>query len=270
MKLLESVKNWVLDAIQTSNSHLPEDLYKSCNRTLQVDRKTFRKAIATLVDQGDLKYVYRYGHSFLEASFDRPVHVSAHVVITPPRISFHCESQIKVIRIAPGISFGIGDHPSTILALRMIDTVFYEPEFKQRLWPQRALDIGTGSGILAIGLSLMGVQSVIGIDTDACALYEAQANVRLNQLDDRIRIGSDPIESIVEKVSLIAANLRYPTLYALFPQIHRILESDGKVVFSGIKQDEVDSLLSVYTQNSFVCNKIDRLRDWSAILLTKV
>ena len=113
----------------------------------------------------------------------------------------------------------------------------------------RALDIGTGSGVLAIAAVSMGIKDAVGIDIDPCARDEAQKNIKLNGLEHRINILDTSIEDIKESYFLITANLRYPTLKRLCPHIVKITQKKGAVVVSGIKSDEVEDLVNDFSNS---------------------
>ena len=94
-------------------------------------------------------------------------------MLVPHGLSFTGDPGDVVIRLRHGISFGSGDHPTTRLALRGIEQVFFETGQLINKSSDSALDIGTGSGVLAIACLLLGVKRAIGIDTDSCARKES-------------------------------------------------------------------------------------------------
>ncbi len=226
-------------------------------------------AIRELVAAGELAYVFEHGRTFLAPSFDRPVSVAPRIVLTPPGKKIQPSSEVVVVYISPGISFGGGHHPTTRLALRGVEFALTHGRVTLGGPGSRMLDIGTGSGVLAIAALKLGIEYAIGIDLDPCALAEAKANVWLNGLESRIGISDAPAESITGSFNLIAANLRLPTLLRLAPGLKRWATSDAAVVVSGLSPEEKATLLSVYERQSFRQVWWDEEEEWLGLALRK-
>ena len=126
----------------------PPALEKKLLEDHGLTRKQAKAIIRELVSAGELAYTYEFGSTFLELSFNKPVRVSTHVVLTPPGHHFQPQSQDVVIQINPGAAFGDGRHPTSRLAVRGIETVLklYNPDIPDILDVDadhsRALDIG--------------------------------------------------------------------------------------------------------------------------------
>jgi ribosomal protein L11 methyltransferase len=113
----------------------------------------------------------------------------------------------KRLVLDPGVSFGSGYHPSTRSCLDLLVRLY------RRDSPQRVLDLGTGSGILALAAARLGARRVIAVDQQPLAVETALANVRLNRLEEvvEVRLG-DAMAALSESVDLIVANLQYDIL----------------------------------------------------------
>jgi ribosomal protein L11 methyltransferase len=131
------------------------------------------------------------------------------------------------------------------------------------------LDIGTGSGVLVIAAVKLGIQTGLGLDLDPCALWEAKANVHLNGLDDRIVISDCPAEDVQETFTLIAANLRPPTLLRLAPTIAGLAGPNGALVLSGIRAGEHHEVLSAFHGLNFEREWIEKEEEWAGLMLKK-
>lgn len=127
------------------------------------------------------------------------------------------------------------------------------------------MDIGTGSGVLAIGAALLGARSVLALDVDPCALWEARANVALNGLDDRIRVSADPVEALAQTFDLVLANLRLPTLLGLVPTMSRMLGDEGVLVISGIRPEEAFELMKSGAVHGFEPCWLKESQGWVGI-----
>ena len=127
--------------------------------------------------------------------------------------------------IAPDGAFGSGLHPTTAMMLERAGRVTPRP--------QRVLDVGTGSGILALGLLRLGAQSAVGTDIAAVALSAAQANAARNGLSARFSVNSNlPTE---ETFDVVLANVRARVIERLMPQLSAAVAPGGLLLASGIR-----------------------------------
>ena len=266
-----AVRQKVFETVSESSKKLTYgELEKRLSQKFAVPKKALKTAISELVEDRQLIYTYNLGCSFLEKSFNKPTRISKRVVLKPPGMHYTPESHEVVIVIPQGASFGSGEHPTTRLAVRGIEAALSGKICFSKTNHSRALDIGTGSGILAIVAVGLGIKKALGIDIDPCSRSEAKKNIRLNHMEDRIRILDRDIENINEKFFLITANLRYPTLSRLCSLISKITEKPGMVVVSGIKTDEVTDILNSYTRKGFRCTWKAVEKEWAGMVFVKV
>jgi ribosomal protein L11 methyltransferase len=197
------------------------------------------------------------------------VRISDHVVVKPPGHRFKPAPDDVVIRIQPGAAFSGGRHPTTRLSVRAIEYVLKTVRPSWLSADCSVLDIGTGSGILAMAAVCLRVKKGLGIDIDPCAVAEARRNVDLNNLQDRLVISDRKIEAIDSTYSLVIANLRYPSLKNFYPQITRLTDNGGWVVLSGFRIHEIQDLLGFYVGQHFkpIWNADEH--DWAAIALKR-
>ena len=144
-----------------------------------------------------------------------------------------------VLSIEPGAVFGTGAHETTRLCLKLI-----ERYTKQGF---RMLDVGCGSGILAIASLLLGAETAHGIDIDPSAVRISTENARVNGVQDRYDCFCGSLTEQAEgKYDLVAANIVADILLQLLPEIPSVLKSDGILLLSGIvdtrEQDILDAL----------------------------
>jgi len=254
---------------ETNRKMTPGDVEKAVAEAAGVDRRKVRLAIRDLVGLRKLTYTYVYGTSFVERSFDRPVRLSKRIVIKPPKLAYQPRPGEIVVSIAQGAAFGNGAHPSTCLALRALDDAFSENRCAQLQTPLKGLDIGTGTGILAIALAKLGVQTVLGIDIDPCAVSEAAHNVSLNQVFEQVEISNTPLEDLTSQFSIIVANIAHPTLSRKAPFLSARTEANGMLILSGFKEYASKDVRESYTNQglTFVREELDR--EWTCVVLRK-
>jgi ribosomal protein L11 methyltransferase len=190
-----------------------------------------------------------------------PFRVGRRFLIVPP---WHRETERDrvTIVIEPAQAFGTGHHPTTAGALRALENIVTSQK------PRSMLDAGTGSGVLAIAASLIGVRNLVAIDIDPIAIENAVANARLNQIEKSIRFSSIPITSIRRRFDLIVANILSHTLIELAPHLKRILAPNGRLVLGGFLADEADQLLSHY-RPALRCLSRKTHRGWTTLVMAK-
>jgi ribosomal protein L11 methyltransferase len=168
------------------------------------------------------------------------------------------------------VSFGNGEHPTTRLAIRGVEYALSSGRLFNGRQNTSALDIGTGSGILAIAAVLLGINRAIGIDIDPVARSEAKKSILINNLSKRISIHNRSLDDINQQFSLITANLRYPTLKKLYSRLDHITEPKAVVVISGLKTSEMSDVEKFYTQKSFKLEISEVEKGWGAMVFKKI
>lgn len=260
----------ILEFIATSLTKVtPTDLEKTLAQHCDISRKNIRTIISELVSEGEISYSYHYGRTFIEKSYNRPVRVSDAVILKPPGITWVSKPGDVVIELLHGESFGTGSHPTTRLSIMGIEHVVQRISFFEAQEKASALDIGTGTGVLAIIAVKFGFRHAVGTDIDACARNEARKNIQINGLEDSIEICEAGGEPSDKTFSLIMANLRCPTIKQLCPTISHISAPKSAVVISGIKTDEVDDVLDSYTRKDFSCVWNSSEKGWAGLVLVR-
>lgn len=161
----------------------------------------------------------------------KPLRVGKRLLIVPT-----WEDVIKlpddlVMRIDPGMAFGTGGHETTRLCLELLESVMDDGAL---LAQPSLLDLGTGSGILAMAASLLGCGRILALDIDPEAVAVARENIALNNLSDCIESGTTPLESLLEKYDIILANILAEELVRLSPYLASRLKLGGALILSGI------------------------------------
>ena len=147
---LGEIRQMAMDIISRSERRLtPGELEKTMAQTVIIEKRAFKEAIRSLVEDNEIVYTYNFGCSFLEKSMNRPTRISKRIVLKPPGTCYETSSDDIVINLEHGASFGSGEHPTTRLAVRGIEHALSANASLQGTKPTLALDIGTGSGILA-------------------------------------------------------------------------------------------------------------------------
>ena len=147
----------------------------------------------------------------------------------------------RVLTLADEPAFGTGLHPTTALCLDAVHGACAGTP------PDRVLDVGTGSGVLALAALMLGVPRALGIDVDDAALHAARENARLNGLDGRLELSCGGPESITGTWPLVLANILAAPLIEMGPVLVRRVGRRGRLVLSGIPEGVSGDVDHAYT-----------------------
>jgi len=189
------------------------------------------------------------------------VRVGRLVVAPPWDIPPGLPHDTQLIVIPPSMGFGTGHHETTRLCLALLQDL--------DLRSKRVVDVGTGSGVLAIAAVLLGAGSVEGIDFDEDALSSARQSVAVNGLDGRIRLRAADIRSDRTAVAdVVTANLTGALLVAVAPALASLADGGGSLILSGFQPPEAASVLDAFAPFASVVSLIVD-GDWHAAHLLR-
>lgn len=178
--------------------------------------------------------------------FFTPVQAGGVFEILPPWLADKGADGRTHIVIEPKMAFGTGHHPTTALCLRLIGDLKESGRLDSR---PEFLDLGTGSGILAIGLALLGCRGV-GLDIDPQAVACAEENAAANGVAGSLALATGSMDCLVpgKTFDLIVANILSGPLIALSTDIAAHLAPGGVLVLSGILAEQAPGVASAYTR----------------------
>ena len=177
------------------------------------------------------------------------VRVGRLVVAPPWDIPPGLPHDTHLIVIPPSMGFGTGHHETTRLCLRLLQDL--------DLRGKRLVDVGTGSGVLAIAAVLLGAGSVEGIDYDEDALTSARESVAVNGLSGRIRLRAADIRSDrTAAADVVTANLTGALLVAVAPELASIADAGGSLILSGFQPPEAASVVAAFAPFATVASLI--------------
>ncbi|MBU0673754.1 MAG: 50S ribosomal protein L11 methyltransferase [Proteobacteria bacterium] len=171
-----------------------------------------------------------------------------------------------VLKLSCGDSFGSGSHPSTQLAMKGLEDI-YEGG---RPFPGRVLDVGCGSGILALSCALFGATTVSGIDISREAVVIAEANALGNGLADQVRFTTESLGQICEPVDLLVANLSAAVMEGMVADFARLVVPGGLLLLSGLQGRQHLEMADRLAVLGFKCRKRYQEGKWWALLLAAV
>ncbi|WP_128102918.1 MULTISPECIES: 50S ribosomal protein L11 methyltransferase [Paenibacillus] len=228
------------------------------------------------INVGDVRYETRTvdENDWADAwkKYFKPVRVSERLTIKPTWEEYTPESpDEKIIELDPGMAFGTGTHPTTSLCLRTLETVIQGGE--------EVIDVGTGSGILAIGAVQLGAKHVLALDLDPVAVSSAKENAHLNGLDDRITVkesdllsvlgSEDPTLGVKLPVKVIVANILAEIIMLFVDDVYNALEPGGIYIASGIWKNKEQLVHDGLIAAGFEISAVHRDEDWLAYVARK-
>ncbi len=193
--------------------------------------------------------------------------VTERLVIRPPWEDYAPEAGELVVTIYPGMAFGTGRHPTTLLCLRALEQVWGQ-DLPEAASPWGVLDVGTGSGILALAAARLGA-AVLAIDVDPEAVAAALENVRLNALEEKVLVEPTLLQAIRQQFALILANLTTLDLLHLADSLTGRLLSGGALIISGFLEKDRAELEARFlglglTEAGYLAQE-----DWGALILRR-
>jgi ribosomal protein L11 methyltransferase len=174
----------------------------------------------------------------------QPVRAGRSLVVVPPWDRDDHGGRRRVV-IHPGMAFGTGQHATTLGCLEALESLASPP-------PARALDVGTGTGVLAIALAKLGVRKVVGLDLDPQAITAARGNVRRNAIAGRVALACRGLEDAVPVPAagrgypLVVANLYVDALVELAPVVAARVAAGGHLVTSGVLRSQQGRVRAAY------------------------
>lgn len=172
--------------------------------------------------------------------------------------------QEKDIIIDPGVSFGSGLHVTTSMCMQLIEKCGTQGH---------VLDIGTGTGILAIMAAKCGAQEVIAVDLDEQAVIQAKKNVLCNEVSSRVKVQQSDLVAALAGVSyradLVVANLVTDAILALFTEIGHYMDMQGKLIISGIIDERIQEIRSAASKYGFIILEEHLQEGWYALCLKR-
>ena len=188
----------------------------------------------------------------------KPTKVTKSLVVKPTWEDYEKKEGELVIEIDPGMAFGTGTHETTSLCLELIEKYIKAGD--------DVLDVGCGSGILAIAAGLLGAKDVLGIEIDPVAVEIGNSNVRLNGLSENVKVVyGDLTKGVDFKADLVAANLMADIVKILSADVARHIKPGGIYISSGILAQLADDVGAVIKKCGFEIEEVRIKGEWCAI-----
>jgi ribosomal protein L11 methyltransferase len=191
----------------------------------------------------------------------KPFPVGKRLVIKPAWEPYEPGPNQVMIHIDPGMAFGTGKHETTQLCLELLE---------ENISPGlRVLDVGTGSGILAIAAAKLGASQVLGIETDPVAIQYARENLIKNAVQSKLTLYLGSLESLSpvnEPFDLVLMNIRPQVILSLIEPLKKYLKPTSILILSGILETEGREFIKALKLKSLVIKKQKLKGEWIALV----
>jgi ribosomal protein L11 methyltransferase len=188
--------------------------------------------------------------------------VSSRLVVCPTWRSYRPREGEAVVRLDPGMAFGTGQHPTTLMCLRALEELL-RPGMD-------VLDLGTGSGILALAAARLGAASVLALDIDLQAVAAARDNVRLNRLGAVVQVEEGGLDGAARAAfDLAMANINAAVIVEMAPALAEVLRAGGVLVVAGFSAESAERVVGALTSTGLVVERTLADGDWRALVARK-
>ncbi len=185
------------------------------------------------------------------------------LTIVPSWERYDNKENRTILNIDPGAAFGTGTHATTSLCLELLEE-YAKPSTK-------TLDIGCGSGILAVASVLLGSDFAFGVDIDAQSVKTAKENAEKNNVSDKTEfVVGDLAEKVSGKYNIVCANIVADVIIRLLPDVKKYMTDDGVIIISGIIDSRAQDVLKSVSQNGFCIVGERRRENWCAFTLKSI
>ena len=189
-----------------------------------------------------------------------PVKISERFTIVPTWEDYQPVSTDElIIELDPGMAFGTGTHPTTVMCLQALEKVVKDGD--------QVVDVGTGSGVLSIGAALLGARSVHALDLDEVAVRSARENVELNKVDSTVEVfHGNLLDTVKEPADVVVANILAEIIMTFTDDAFSIVKPGGLFVTSGIIGAKKDDVKAALEASGFTIEEVLMMEDWVAII----
>ncbi|OLN23406.1 ribosomal protein L11 methyltransferase [Domibacillus antri] len=192
-----------------------------------------------------------------------PVKISEKFTIVPTWEDYEPFSTDElIIELDPGMAFGTGTHPTTVMCLQALERFVKADD--------HVVDVGTGSGVLAIGAALLGASKVTALDLDEVAVSAARQNVALNKVEKIVSVSKNNlIDGLDDQADVVVANILAEVIISFTKDVETIMRPGGYFIASGIIGQKKEEVKQAMTDAGLIIEETVVMEDWVCIAAKK-
>ncbi len=192
-----------------------------------------------------------------------PVKISERFTIVPTWEEYKpVSSDELIIELDPGMAFGTGTHPTTVLCIQALEKMVKKGD--------KIVDVGTGSGVLSIAAALLGASHIEALDLDEVAVRSAIENVELNKVQHIVNVSQNNLlDGITEQQDLVVANILAEVIMSFTDDVATALKPGGIFISSGIISQKKDDVKEALINSGFEIIETMLMEDWVAFIAKK-
>ncbi|WP_018661417.1 50S ribosomal protein L11 methyltransferase [Heyndrickxia acidiproducens] len=189
-----------------------------------------------------------------------PVKISEKFTIVPTWENYHpVSSDELIIELDPGMAFGTGTHPTTVMCIQALERTVKPGD--------KVIDVGTGSGVLSIAAALLGAKEVTAFDLDEVAVHSARLNVKLNKVQDRVRVSqNDLLRGVDGQADVVVSNILAEIIVKITEDAANVVKPGGFFITSGIIKQKKELVKDALMTAQFTIEETLVMEDWVAFI----
>ncbi|SFD55526.1 ribosomal protein L11 methyltransferase [Lentibacillus persicus] len=194
----------------------------------------------------------------------KPVKISEKITIVPTWENYKPDAADEVIiELDPGMAFGTGTHPTTVLSIQAIEQFIGESD--------SVIDVGCGSGVLSIAAGLLGANEIHAFDLDGVAVKSTKINCELNNIDNKVKVKqNDLLNDVNMQADLIVSNILAEIIVSFVSDAWKNLKPNGYFITSGIIKRKEQMVRYELKQAGFQIIEVNEKEDWAVIVAQKI
>ena len=241
-------------------------VYLPVERDIREDVEFLREMLAKDGIEGEIKMIGLNEEDWANAwkAYYKPIKIGSKIVIVPAWEKYEAEEHELIVRMDPGMAFGTGTHETTRLVIGLLE--------KYTTPGVRMLDVGTGSGILAICASKLGAGECKAYDIDPMSVRVARENIKDSGLANITCDQSDLLRSVdLEggKYGLVCANIVADIIIRMTPDVHKYIADDGVLLASGIIMERSSDVVECFEAHGFEIVERAEENGWCALAVKR-
>ena len=241
-------------------------VYLPVERDIREDVEFLREMLAKDGIEGEIKMIGLNEEDWANAwkAYYKPIKIGSKIVIVPAWEKYEAEEHELIVRMDPGMAFGTGTHETTRLVIGLLE--------KYTTPGVRMLDVGTGSGILAICASKLGAGECKAYDIDPMSVRVARENIKDSGLTNITCDQSDLLRSVdLEggKYGLVCANIVADIIIRMTPDVHKYIADDGVLLASGIIMERSSDVVECFEAHGFEIVERAEENGWCALAVKR-